>query len=832
MRITEHRSSARGLADLLLPFALIEDGILLQQDGSLLAGWSFRGPDMHSATHSEMHALTARLNSILRLGSGWMLNADLIRSRAPGYPEHGSFPHAVTRVIDDERRQQFMDEGAHFESDYFLTLTYLPPIETEEKVKGWMFEGRNGDVGSGVVHQILERFKSRVEMFENVFSALFQTTRLTRHEFIDDHGFPQVHDKLLRYLRRCVGGEDHPFTLPDIPAYLNELLATQDFCAGIEPRVGRKHVRVIALDGFPKSSFPGVLGEIDSLPMEYRWSTRAILLDPEEARSLLDKSRRKWRSRIRGFKDQVLKTHNGAINIYAQSMADDAEQAMGVAASGDVQFAQYSSNIICFDEDLDRLHENTRLVMKKIQNLGFACRLETINAVEAWRGSLPGDGYRNVRRVLLHTLNLADLLPITSVWAGLRENPSRLMPKHSPPLLFAATTGATPFRVNLHVADLGHTLMCGPSGAGKSTALGLIAAQWFRYPRAQVFAFDKGYSLYVLTKAAGGEFYDLAGEKTDLAFCPLREIDSDADLTWAVTWLEDLCSLNGLVITPKHRNALTQALLQLRLSPSRTLTELSANVQDLDVREALQFYTLSGPLGQLLDADEDVLTSGRFLTFETENLLQLDDKAVIPVLLYLFRRIEKRLDGSPTLVSLDEAWAYLRNDVFRERLRDWLKTLRRMNGIVLLATQNLSDICNSDISDVILEMCPTKILLPNGEAKNPASKEFYDRIGLNSRELDILQTSIPKQHYYVISPLGRRLISLGIHNVALSFVGVNGREERQLVEDLQTELPESWQSEWLRVRARALKDERLDGWANYYDKVQNEIERCHQCAKA
>ncbi len=831
MHITEHRSRARGLADLLLPFALIEDGILLQQDGSLLAAWSYRGPDMHSATHSEMHALAARLNSILRLGSGWMLNADLIRSRAPGYPDLGAFPQAVTRVIDDERRQQFMDEGAHFESDYFLTLTYLPPVETEEKVKGWMFEGQRGKENSGVVHQILERFKSRVEMFENVFSALFRTERLNLHEFVDDHGFPQVHDKLLRYLMRCVAGEDHPVALPDIPVYLNELLATQDFCAGVEPQVGRKHMRIIALDGFPRSSFPGVLGEIDSLPMEYRWSTRAILLDAEEARTLLDKTRRKWRSRIRGFKDQILKTQSGAINLYAQSMAQDAEQAMGVAASGDVQFAQYSSNIICFDEDVDKLHENTRMVMKKIQNLGFACRLETINAVEAWRGSLPGDGYRNVRRVLLHTLNIADLLPITSVWAGLRENPSRLMPKNSPPLLFAATTGATPFRVNLHVADLGHTLMCGPSGAGKSTAVGLIVAQWFRYPRAQVFAFDKGYSLFVLTKAAGGEFYDLAGERTDLAFCPLREIDSDADLTWAVTWLEDLCSLNGLAVTPKHRNALTQALLQLRLSPSRTLTELSANVQDLDVREALQFYTLSGPLGQLLDADEDVLSSGRFMTFETENLLQLDDKAVIPVLLYLFRRIEKRLDGAPTLVSLDEAWAYLRNDVFRERLRDWLKTLRRMNGIVLLATQNLSDVCNSSISDVILEMCPTKILLPNGEAKNPASKEFYDRLGLNSRELDVLQTSIPKQHYYVISPLGRRLISLGMHNVALSFVGVNGREERQLVEDLLNEFPETWQSEWLRKRARSLNDELLDGWADHYEKIQKQFPRSHQCAK-
>ena len=129
-------------------------------------------------------------------------------------------------------------------------------------------------------------------------------------------------------------------------------------------------------------------------------------------------------------------------------------------------------------------------------------------------------------------------------------------------------------------------------------------------------------------------------------------------------------------------------------------------------------------------------------------------------------------------------------------------------------------------------MCPTKILLPNGEAKNPASKEFYDRVGLNSRELDILQTSIPKQHYYVISPLGRRLISLGIHNVALSFVGVNGREERQLVEDLFSERPDTWQSDWLRMRAKALKDERLEDWAAYYDNIQIEFERNQLCAKA
>jgi type IV secretion system protein VirB4 len=419
--------------------------------------------------------------------------------------------------------------------------------------------------------------------------------------------------------------------------------------------------------------------------------------------------------------------------------------------------------------------------------------------------------------VILHSLNLADMLPITAVWAGLRENPSALMPKQSAPLLFAATSGATPFRFNLHVSDVGHTLMVGPSGAGKSTALGLICAQWFRYPRAQVFVFDRGYSIWMLTAAAGGEFYDLAGPKTDLAFCPLRDIDSEADIQWATGWLEVLCELSGLKCGPKHRNAVTEALLRLRLSPARTLTELSANVQDTEIRDALQHFTVMGPMGSLLDADRDSLGSGRFITFETENLMQLDDKASIPVLLYLFRRIEQRLDGSPTLILLDEAWSYLQHEVFRRRLRDWLKTMRRKNAVVVMATQQISDIANSEIADVVLENCPTKILLPNAESRNSGSRNFYERVGLNERELEILQVSVPKQHYYVVSKLGRRLVDLGLGKVALSWVGVNGREERQMVETVMERFPDSWRSHWLSVKG-------LPNWAEYLNNLERNTE--------
>src|SRR6516165_1649819 len=555
MPITEQRRHAIGLADLLLYDSLIQDGVLLLQDGGLLAAWKFRGPDLGSATNAEMATLSARLGATLKLGSGWMVQCDSIRSQAPGYPEGQQFPDSITRVIDDERKEQFMAEGAHFESEYFLSLTYLPPVAREETVKGWMFEGMKRE--QGVATRVLEHFKGRVTAFEDVFRSLFTAARLKSVVEKDVAGNAVVYDALLRYVHRCITWNDHPVRRPDFPVYLSDLLATEDFVGGLTPRIGKKHLRVIGIDGFPRASVPGMLAALDTLPITYRWNTRAILLDPEEARSLLDKVRKKWRSKIRGLRDQIMQTQNGAVNLHAQQMSLDAEEAMSVAVAGDVLFAQYTSNVICADTDEAKVDEAVGLVMKTIQNLGFAARVEDVNSVEAWIGSLPGDGYRNVRRVILHTLNLADLLPISAVWAGNKESPCPFYPPKSPPLLYAATTGSTPFRFNLHVGDLGHTLMVGPPGSGKSTFLGLIAAQWFRYRHAQVFGFDKGYSLYVLARAAGGEFYELGGEKEHLAFCPLRDLADSSDIAWAVEWIEKLCALNGLMsITPQHRNAI------------------------------------------------------------------------------------------------------------------------------------------------------------------------------------------------------------------------------------------------------------------------------------
>lgn len=147
-----------------------------------------------------------------------------------------------------------------------------------------------------------------------------------------------------------------------------------------------------------------------------------------------------------------------------------------------------------------------------------SARVETINAVEAFLGSLPGHGVENIRRFMLNSLNLADLMPTTAVWAGAPKNPCPFYPPDSPPLLHAATNGNTPFRVSAHVGDVGHVLGLGPTGSGKTTLVGLMVAQHFRYPNSQVFAFDMKYGLYGLCKASGGIHYDMGREDSQLSF--------------------------------------------------------------------------------------------------------------------------------------------------------------------------------------------------------------------------------------------------------------------------------------------------------------------------
>ena len=184
-------------------------------------------------------------------------------------------------------------------------------------------------------------------------------------------------------------------------------------------------------------------------------------------------------------------------------------------------------------------------------------------------------------------------------------------------------SGSTPFRLNLHVDDVGHTLVFGPTGSGKSTLLALIAAQFRRYAGAQIFAFDKGCSMLPLTLAAGGDHYAIGGDGVDgaaaLAFCPLSDLSTDADRAWAAEWVETLVALQGLVITPDHRNAISRQVGLMAEARGRSLSDFVSGVQLREIKDALHHYTVDRPIGQLLDAESDGLLAGGFADFRWSN---------------------------------------------------------------------------------------------------------------------------------------------------------------------------------------------------------------------
>jgi len=671
------RHSGPSFSDLLPYAALIDNGTLLLKDGSLMAGWYFAGPDNESSTDFERNEVSRQINAILaRLGSGWMIQVEAVRVPATAYPARDNchFPDKVSALIDEERRKRFEAADGHYESQHAIILTYREPEKRKSGLVKYVYSDDESRATT-FADRALDHFRRSIREFEQYMGNVVSIRRMVTQETEERGGTRTAkYDDLLQFARFCIVGENHPVRLPDIPMYL-DFVVTAEFHHGLSPLVDNRYLAVVAIDGFPAESWPGILNSLDLMPLTYRWSSRFVFLDPIEARQRLERTRKKWLQKVRPFMDQLFQTNSGAIDQDAALMVAETEDAIAEANSQLVAYGYYTPVIIMFDDDEARLREKTEGVRRLIQAEGFAARIETLNVTEAFLGSLPGNWYANIREPLINTRNLADLVPLNSVWSGSPVAPCPFYPDGSPPLMQVAS-GSSPFRLNLHSGDVGHTLIFGPTGSGKSTLLALIAAQFRRYRQAQLFAFDKGKSMYPLTVAVGGDHYDVgAGEA--LTFCPLSQLDDDGDKAWAAGWLETLVELQGVKVTPDHRNAIARQIALMAASTRRSLSDFVSGVQMREIKDALRHYTVDGPMGHLLDAEEDGLTLSDFQTFEIEELMNLGDRNLVPVLLYLFRRIEKRLTGAPSLIILDEAWLMLGHPAFREKIREWLKCCAR-----------------------------------------------------------------------------------------------------------------------------------------------------------
>lgn len=813
LRLKKHRSKDAGLADLLNYAAVVDDGVIVGKNGSFMASWFYRGADNASATEAEREIISFRINQALApLGNGWMVHVDAVRRPAPSYsnPNLSHFPDAVSAAIDEERRRLFESMGTLYEGFFILTVTWFPPMLAERKFMELMFhDDADKPDNKARTADLIEHFKREVANLEGRLSAAVELERLCGVKVMQENGSTVTHDQQLQWLQFCVTGLNHPVQLPSNPMYIDSLIGGQELYTGVVPKIGRHFIQAVAIEGFPLESSPGILSKLAELPVEYRWSSRFIFLDHHDAVSQLEKFRKKWKQKIRGFFDQVFQTNSSHVDEDAVSMVADASSAIAETNSGLVSQGYYTSVVVLMDERREVVEQSARQLEKAINALAFTARVESINTMDAYLGSLPGHGVENVRRPLLNTMNLADLLPTSTIWTGENRAPSPLFPPNAPPLLHGVTSGNSPMRINLHVRDLGHGIIFGPTRTGKSTKLGLIAFQWRRYLGARIYAFDKGLSMYPTCKAAGGRHFTIASNADKLAFAPLSRLDTRTRRAWAMEWIDTILALNGVNTTPAQRNAIAEAIMSMHKSDSRTLSEFSVTVQDEAIREALKPYTVDGNMGHLLDAEEDGLDLADFMTFEIEQLMGLGEKFALPVLLYLFMRIEESLseeDARPTLLILDEAWLMLAHPAFLNKIEEWLRSMAKKNCSVLMATQSISEAAKSGILDIITESTACRIFLANPNAREEKTAEIYGRLGLNKRQIEIIAAAVPKRDYYYVSEQGRRLYQLALGPLALAFVGSTDKESIATIRKLEALHGNAWVHEWLRIKGLDLND--------------------------
>lgn len=766
--LDEHRRRPASLADHLPWAALVAPGVALNKDGSFMTAFRFRGPDLESSTEEELMAVRARLNNALRrLGTGWCLHVEARRRPAASYPE-SNFDIDVAWLVDAERRRRFEEADPAFETDYRLSLTWLPPADDTRRMERWMFDGLSAATTDW--RQVLERFRREAgTTFDLLYDALPEMA------WLDDAA-------LLTWLHDTVSIRTMTVQPPNPPMFLDAWLADTALTGGATPRLGDQWLKVVSVRGLPAATRPGLLDALGALPFSYRWTTRWIGLDKSEAELEIGKLRKRWFARRKGvgvlLREAVTREEMPLLDTDSVSKTEECDGALAALGADACAFGYLTLTVTVLDASPSGAAVKARAVEAALNAQGLVARVEDLNSVEAWLGSLPGEPYADVRRPLVSTLNLADLLPVSAVWAG----PVGDAALDGPPLATARTTGSTPFRLALHVGDVGHAMVVGPTGAGKSALLSFLALQWFRYPEARVVFFDKGRSARAATLAAGGTWRALEpGGAVSLQ--PLAGIDEAGERAWAAEWIAEAVRFAGVEPRPDLREEIWSALNALAAAPrdQRTLTVFCALVQDRAVAGVLEPLTLKGPYGSLLDGGDGDLRASRFDTFELETLMATPS-VVGPALSALFHQVEAGFDGRPTLLILDEAWLFLGESAFAAKIREWLKTLRKKRVAVIFATQSLDDVAASPIAATLIESCPTQVFLPNPRALEPGSGDLYRAFGLTRRQLELIAFAPPKRAYYWRQPQGRRLFDLRLTGVALALCGAGSPEDQALID--------------------------------------------------
>jgi type IV secretion system protein VirB4 len=528
-------------------------------------------------------------------------------------------------------------------------------------------------------------------------------------------------------------------------------------------RVDDYFVKVLTLKEPSAQSFPLILKNLLQVDANYFVVTEWKKQDSGKTRRDIQAKRRHFHNTKRSFRSQV-----SLSDAPQDVLLDDAKESQVRELGESIKelelkgnyFGQFSLTIVVYDLTQSKLDQAAAEFYKVFSVHDARINEERLNLLNAFLATVPGNYAFNLRYLNLSNPNYADYSFLFTLHGGEPVN-SHLRHEY---LAVLETNHRSPFFLNLHYRDVAHTIILGRTGSGKSFLLNFIITNLQKY-QPHTFIFDLGGSFESLTQLFGGSYVRVGLESDDFKINPFSLPPTKANLDFLTLFVKVLMQSSGTVDldAAAERDLYRQVESLYEVEESLRTLGVLVNTLRRDLADRLSKWTRGGQFGFLFDNAQDTISFARFQCFDFQRMSQYPD-LLEPLLFYILHRADALISDREIATSfkaflIDEAWVFLRNSSIQRYIVEALKTWRKHNAAMVLSTQSLDELRRSDLLDVIVESCATKIFLANPDM----DRDLYQRqFHLNENEIELISNLVPKRQFLIKTPELAKIANLNV----------------------------------------------------------------------
>jgi type IV secretion system protein VirB4 len=756
---------------------LNEDTILLK-DGGLLKIIKIRGFSFETADDEDIDIKKGARNNLLKgMASGnFALWFHTIRRREEAYPG-GTYNNVFTRRLNKEWKDRHSGDRS-FVNEHYISI--MRKDDTAGLAKfGVMFKNlRNKTDKEAEKKSLKDAISELEEIVERVLNGFsnYSPELLSLKE--TSEGISSEILKFLGILVNCGEFQNYKLSPVSIDRYIqtNRLYFGGKIFESMSP-FGSKFGAIATIKEYRPSTNAGILDGFLQMPFEFIISQSFSLTNRMIAISSMQIQQR-----------LMIQAEDVAV-----SQIREIDEALDSAMSGKFAFGSHHLTIACFDDSVKTVESAMSMCIVEFSNVGITASREIFNLEAAFWAQLPGNMKYIVRKSTINTLNLASFASFHNYPSG-----KRVGNHWGDACTVLNTVSGTPYFFSFHVRDVGHTMIIGPTGAGKTVMMNFLCAQAQKF-NCRMFFFDKDRGAEIFIRALGGK-YSVLESSHPSGFNPLALPENSENKAFLNEWLRALLSYNGETITAEDVAKINETVngnykLPKEKRRLRNVAPFLGMSGPGSLASRLEAWHSDGSRAKLFDNEEDIIDffSSKAFGFEMAEILK-DKISIGPVLLYLFHRINSSLDGTPTMIILDEAWALIDNDIFAPKIKDWLKVLRKLNAFIIFATQSVEDATKSSISDTLVQQTATQIYLPNLKATEVYKTAFM----LSEREFRLIKTTDPGSRFFLVKQdQGGVIAKIDLYGMGDVVRVLSGRAEtvillHEIMKEVGSEKPEDW----------------------------------------